>query len=91
MLRHSLDFVSCKDRKTVATALEGIYRAVDAVAAEEALTAFEGGLWGKKYLAIDPSWRLGDGQGPIRRIVRRALPAGNGGINVNQPAPTQNP
>ncbi len=57
LLRHSLDFVSYKDRKAVATALKGIYRAIDAVAAEEALTAFEGGFWGKKYPAIGQSWR----------------------------------
>lgn len=38
-------------------ALKGIYRAIDAVAAEEALTAFEGGFRGKKYPAIGQSWR----------------------------------
>ncbi|CAM5410200.1 IS256 family transposase ISSpwi2 [Aquamicrobium terrae] len=57
LLRHSLDFVSYNDRKAVATALKGIYRAIDAVAAEEALAAFEGGFWGKKYPAIGQSWR----------------------------------
>lgn len=57
LLRHSLDFVSYKDRKAVATALKGIYRAIDAAAAEEALSAFEGGFWGKKYPAIGQSWR----------------------------------
>ncbi|RWD68550.1 MAG: IS256 family transposase [Mesorhizobium sp.] len=57
LLRHSLDFVSYKDRKPVATALKGIYRAIDAAAAEEALAAFEGGFWGKKYPAIGQSWR----------------------------------
>jgi len=57
LLRHSLDFVSYKDRKAVATALKGIYRAIDATAAEEALIAFEGGFWGKKYPAIGQSWR----------------------------------
>jgi putative transposase len=38
LLRHSLDFVSYKDRRTVAAALKDIYRAVDAAAAEAALT-----------------------------------------------------
>src|SRR6185436_14737894 len=52
LLRHSLDFVSWKDRKSVAAALKDIYRAVDAVAAETALTAFEEGSWGGKYPAI---------------------------------------
>jgi putative transposase len=57
LLRTSLDFVSFKDRKPVATALKDIYRALDAVAAEEALTAFEAGSWGQKYPAIGQSWR----------------------------------
>ncbi len=57
LLRHSLDFVSFKDRKPVAAALKDIYRAVDAVTAEAALTAFEAGPWGRKYAAIGQSWR----------------------------------
>lgn len=57
LLRHSLDFVSYKDRKAVAAALKGIYRALDAVAGEAALTAFEEGLWGRRYPAIAQSWR----------------------------------
>lgn len=43
LLRNSMDFVSWKDRKGLATALKDIYRAVDADAAEKALTAFEAG------------------------------------------------
>ena len=62
LLRHSLDFVSFKDRKLVATALKGIYRAVDTVAAEAALTAFEVGPWGRKYAAIGQSWRRAWGE-----------------------------
>lgn len=57
LLRTSLDFVSFKDRRPVATGLKDIYRALDAVAAEEALTAFEAGPWGRKYPAIGQSWR----------------------------------
>jgi putative transposase len=57
LLRHSLDFVSYKDRKAVATALKDIYRAVDADAGKAALTAFEAGPWGQKYPAIGQSWR----------------------------------
>lgn len=57
LLRHSLDFVSYKDRKAVAAALKGVYRAVDAAAGEAALTAFEAGAWGQKYPAIAQSWR----------------------------------
>ena len=62
LLRHSLDFVSFKDRKLVATALKDIYRAVDAVAAEAALTAFEAGPWERKYAAIGQSWRRAWGE-----------------------------
>ncbi len=57
LLRHSLDFVSFKDRKAVATALKDIYRALDAKAAATALDAFEAGEWGRKYPAIVQSWR----------------------------------
>jgi putative transposase len=45
LLRQSLNFVSYKDRKPVAAALKGVYRAIDAVSAEAALTAFEAGSW----------------------------------------------
>ncbi len=57
LLRQSLDFVSHKDRKAVAAALKDIYRALGAAAGEAALTAFEAGPWGAKYLAIAMSWR----------------------------------
>jgi putative transposase len=57
LLRHSLDFVSWKDRKLVAAALKDIYRAVDADAGEAALGAFEESPWGRKYPAIGQSWR----------------------------------
>jgi putative transposase len=57
LLRQSLDFVSYKDRKPIATALKDIYRAVDAVAAEAALGVFEEAPWGQKYPAIGQSWR----------------------------------
>jgi putative transposase len=57
LLRNSLEFVSWKDRKAVATALKDIYRAVDADAALAALDAFEDGIWGRKYPAISQIWR----------------------------------
>jgi hypothetical protein len=57
LLRHSPDFVSYKDRKPIATALKEIYRAVDAAAAEVALTGFEQTPWDQKYPAIGQSWR----------------------------------
>jgi len=62
LLRHSLDFVSWKDRKPVAAALKDIYRAVDPAAAEVALAAFEAGPWGRKYAAIGQSWRRAWGE-----------------------------
>ena len=57
LLRYSMDFVSFKDRKAVATALKDIYRATDDLAAATALDAFKAGPWGKKYPAIVQSWR----------------------------------
>src|ERR671921_434288 len=77
LLRHSLDFVSWKDRKSVAAALKDIYRAVDAEAGEAALGAFEESLWGQKYPAIGQSWRRAWAEvipfyafpGEVRRIL----------------------
>jgi putative transposase len=77
LLRHSLDFVSWKDRKPVAAALKGIYRAVDADAAEAALGAFQESFWGQKYAAIGQSWRRAWSEvvpfyafpGDVRRIL----------------------
>jgi putative transposase len=72
-----MDFVSWKDRKGLATALKDIYRAVDADAAEKALTGFEAGPWGQRYPAIGQSWRRAWGEvipffafpEEVRRIV----------------------
>ena len=57
LLRNSMDFVSWKDRKPLATDLKAIYRAVDAKAAEDALIAFEASEWGLRYVAIARSRR----------------------------------
>ena len=77
LLRHSLGFVSWKDRKLVAAARTEIYRALDAKAGEAALGAFEESLWGRKYPAIAQSWRRAWGEvvpfyafpGEVRRIL----------------------
>ncbi len=57
LIRHSLEFVSWKDRKAVVPALRAIYRARDAEAGMKALEAFEAGEWGRRYPAIALSWR----------------------------------
>lgn len=57
LIRHSLEFVSWKDRKPLVPALREIYRAKDADAGLEALNAFEVSDWGKKYPAITRAWR----------------------------------
>ena len=57
LLRHSMSFASYKDRKAVAAALKAVYTAVDAAAAEAALTEFEASDLSKRYPAIAPSWR----------------------------------
>jgi putative transposase len=57
LIRHSLEFVSWKDRKLVVPALKTIYRAKDAEAGLEALAEFKAGFWGKRYPAIVQSWQ----------------------------------
>jgi putative transposase len=57
LVRHSLDFISWKDRKAVVPELRAIYRAQDAKAGLAALEAFETGPWGAKYPAVAPAWR----------------------------------
>jgi putative transposase len=57
LLRHSLNFVTWKDRKPVAAALKAIYRAPSAAAAEAELEGFAAGPWGQKYPPIAAAWR----------------------------------
>jgi len=57
LIRHSLEFVSWKDRKPVVPALRAIYQAKDADAGMKALEAFEASHWGQRYPAIALSWR----------------------------------
>ncbi len=57
LIRHSLAFVSYKDRKAVAAALKQIYKANNADAGKAALEDFADGPWGRKYPAIAQSWR----------------------------------
>lgn len=57
LMRHSLDYVSWKDRKPVAAEIKGIYRAETAELALERLEEFEQSAWGKKYPVIAASWR----------------------------------
>jgi putative transposase len=56
MVRHSLSYVSWKERKTVANDLKPIYRAATEGEAEQALRAFEQ-KWDRKYPTIGKSWR----------------------------------
>jgi putative transposase len=55
-IRNSMRFVTYQDRKQVAADLKPVYRAVNADAAETALTAFDE-KWGEKYPMIAESWR----------------------------------
>jgi len=57
LIRNSLDFVSYKDRRTVAAALKEVYKAADADAGAVALEAFAESDWGQRYPAIAMSWR----------------------------------
>lgn len=55
-VRHSLSFVSWKERKQVAAGLRAIYTAHNEAAARERLDAFEV-EWGEKFPMIVRSWR----------------------------------
>lgn len=68
-----MEFAAWKDRKAVAAALKTIYDALDATAAEAALTAFETGPWGAKYQAIGKAWQEVIPFFAFPREVRRIL------------------
>jgi putative transposase len=57
LLRHSLEFVSWRDRKPLAVALRPIYTAASAEAASAALEAFAIGPWGLRLPPVVASWR----------------------------------
>src|SRR5258706_3057403 len=57
LLRHSLDYVSWKERKALAAALRPIYTAPSADLAGAALDLFERSLWGARFPTIVASWR----------------------------------
>ena len=57
LIRHSLNYCNWKERAAVAAALKLIYRAASAEEAEQRLTEFEAGAWGRKYPTIAASWR----------------------------------
>ena len=57
LLRHSLDFVSWKERKQLAAALRLIYTAASAEAAAAALDAFASGPWGQRFPTVVAPWR----------------------------------
>jgi len=56
LIRTSLNYVGWKDRKALAAELKAIYQAVNAAAAEAALTEFEQGPWGRKCPPIAQAW-----------------------------------
>jgi putative transposase len=56
LVRHSLSYVSHKDRKAVADGLKEIYQAVTAEEAERQLAQFEE-TWAASYPVIARSWR----------------------------------
>ena len=51
LIRRSLAYVSCKERRALAAALKTVYRAPTEAAAQAALEALEAGPWGQKYPA----------------------------------------
>src|SRR3546814_10009394 len=57
LIRNSLGYAGWKDRKALAAALRPIYTAVNAEAAQSALTAFEHGPWNQKFPTVAAAWR----------------------------------
>jgi putative transposase len=57
LLRNSMEYCNFKDRYVVANELKAIYKAPNAEAAAECLTAFEESPLGKKYPPIGRLWR----------------------------------
>jgi putative transposase len=57
LIRHSLDFPSWAERKTLANALKAIYESGDAGAAMAALDIFAASALAEKYPAIAQNWR----------------------------------
>ena len=57
LTRFSLSMCGWKERKAVAEELKKIYQADTPEVAEEQLTKFEKGAWGKKFPMIGQSWR----------------------------------
>ena len=76
LVRHSLNYVSWKDRKAVAQDLRQIYHSITVEEAERALEAFCA-RWDAKYVSIGKAWRrqwehvipLFDYPMEIRRII----------------------
>ena len=58
-MRHSLNYVSSKDRKAVAHDLKEVYGAPSAEAAQQELNRFAE-KWGKQYLTISTMWETGN-------------------------------
>jgi putative transposase len=57
LIRNSLEFAPWKDRKAIAAELKKIYRAIDAEAAQQALSDLEDSAFGQKYAAVTAMWR----------------------------------
>jgi putative transposase len=57
LMRHSLEFVSWRDRRALAVALRPIDTAASAAAASAALEAFATGLWGPRLPPVVAAWR----------------------------------
>ena len=74
LIRHSLEFVSWKDRKLVVPALKAIYRAKNAEAGLKALAEFETSFCGQRYPAHRPELaaQLGARRAVLRLPRKRA-------------------
>src|SRR5246127_4659920 len=72
LIRHSLEFVSWKDRKLVVPALKAIYRAKNAEAGLKALAEFETSFWGQTGHRPELAAQLGARRAVLRLPRKRA-------------------
>ena len=57
LIRNSIRLAAWKNRKPLVQALKPVYQADDAATAEQALGAFEGGEWGRRFPTVVQSWQ----------------------------------
>jgi putative transposase len=88
LIRHSLEYASWRDRKSLAAALRTIYTAPSEEAARAALEHFEAGPFGQRFPTVGAAWRRAWAQVTpffaFPPAIRRALYTTNALENVHR-------